>query len=95
MLSDSFAHLFAADAEVVGRVLLIDGTVYTVAGVMPPGFSFPDGGEAAWATFDEQSRSYPARDSGFLQIVGRLAPGVTVWPRRLPVESRRGSSRST
>jgi len=88
VLSDSFwRKLFAADPDVVGRVLLIDGTAYTVAGVMPQGFSFPDGGEAAWATFDEQSRSYPARDSGFLQIVGRLAPGVTVPAAQAAVET--------
>ena len=36
---------FAADPNIVGRTLLLDDKQYTVIGVMPPGFEFPEGPE--------------------------------------------------
>jgi putative ABC transport system permease protein len=67
VLSDSFWRTrFGADPGVIGHPLTIDGVSHTITGIMPRGFAFPDGGEALWMTLDEQSRTYPARDSGFL-----------------------------
>jgi putative ABC transport system permease protein len=34
---------FAGDSEVLGRTVEINGSPYTVVGIMPPGFSYPDG----------------------------------------------------
>lgn len=36
---------FAADPHIVGRTVLLSGAPYTIIGVMPPGFQFPDGPE--------------------------------------------------
>src|SRR5437773_2562968 len=42
ILSDMlWRRRFAADPRVVGQTLLMDGTLHTVVGVMPPGFAFP------------------------------------------------------
>lgn len=41
---------FGADPNILGRKVLLTGVPYTVIGVMPPGFQFPDGPELpAWA----------------------------------------------
>lgn len=41
LLSDGFWHRrYGGDPDVMGKSLLLDGIDYTVAGVLPPGFSF-------------------------------------------------------
>ena len=67
---------FGSDPNVVGRSILLSGAAYTIVGVMPAGFSYPDRAEL-WRplTFD------PAKlDPGphYLNVVGRLKPGVTL-----------------
>ena len=39
---------FAADPEVVGRTIVLEGIEHTVIGVMPAGFAFPDRDTRAW-----------------------------------------------
>jgi predicted permease len=41
LLSDGFWHRrYGADPSVMGKSLQLDGTDYTIAGILPPGFSF-------------------------------------------------------
>jgi predicted permease len=74
---------FGADSGIVGRTLPIDAQVYTVAGVAARGF---DGGDVlspdAWAPLggvrDRLGGNYQAdRNWYFINILARLAPGVT------------------
>jgi predicted permease len=75
MLSDAtWTARFGRDPAILQRTLTLDGVSYAIAGVMPPGFSFPRGLEAdAWmpvdlaAGGDAVARAY--------QAVARLAPG--------------------
>jgi putative ABC transport system permease protein len=74
-------RLFGANRRVVdrgGRVLTLDGEPYTILGVMPPDFAFPDGDAELWlpARFDAAFRDN--RDQYFLLAVARLAPGVAL-----------------
>src|SRR6185503_20950063 len=67
---------FGSDPNVAGRTIKVNGAAYTIIGVMPAGFSYPDRVEL-WRplTFD------PAKlDPGphYLNVVGRLKPGVTL-----------------
>lgn len=72
-----------ADRDVIGRTLMLSDETFTVIGVMPPGFAFPDGivygsrdlwVPAGLAPEDWRSRgSHPG-----IVAVGRLAPGATV-----------------
>ena len=67
------------DEEAVGRSLVLTGDAYTVVGVMPPSFEFPKGVDL-WVTFSATTsrRTLENRGATFLQVVGRLRPGVTV-----------------
>lgn len=77
---------FGADPKAMGRQLIVDGTQHTITGVMPPGFSFPDGGEQIWVTLDDQRRAWPTRKSGFLQVLGRLRMAMPVQQVQLAME---------
>ncbi len=63
---------FGADPKIVGRLLIVNGQPLPVTGVMPPGFSYPEGVEL-WSlgVADDEPRS-----SRYLQVIARLRPGV-------------------
>jgi len=76
---------FEANPAVVGRSVTINGSSYTVIGVMPAGFRFlyayPDVFELYMPTqsFSDQQD----RDSHNYYAIGRLKPGVTVEQARI------------
>jgi putative ABC transport system permease protein len=67
---------YGGDLNVVGRKILLSGNPYTVTGVMPRTFVFPNRGVDIWvpAAFTPQELS--SRGSHYLQCVARLKPGV-------------------
>jgi putative ABC transport system permease protein len=70
---------FSGDPSLIGRAIQIDGSPYTVVGVMPASFDFPPNAAAdAWGLFDPSPAVQQARGYGFLAAVGRLKPGVSV-----------------
>lgn len=67
---DAWQSTFAADPDVIGRTVQLDGVFYTIVGVMPEGFAFP---------VNHQYWTSPRPDAGDHVIVfGRLAPGETL-----------------
>jgi putative ABC transport system permease protein len=75
---------FGGDASAVGRSVTLDGQAYTVVGVAPVGFQYPDKTEA-WLppfqlvpTLSPQMDLERGRGFGFLSAVGLLKQGVTV-----------------
>jgi putative ABC transport system permease protein len=72
---------FGGDPGVLGKTLSLAGGNYTVVGVMPAGFVFPDAGADAWMPFvasaDERAQD-AGGNVGAFEVAGRLAPGVTV-----------------
>ena len=65
-----------SDPHVIGRVLNLDGTAQTVIGVMPPVSDlFPE--TDVWAKMVPDFRWMRMRGNKFLDLVGRLKPGVT------------------
>ena len=68
---------FGGDSGVIGRSVSIDGTPFTVVGVMPAGFSYPEARDL-WVPleYDEVFR-VSNRGAWYLQVVGRLKPGVS------------------
>jgi putative ABC transport system permease protein len=56
--------------------LKIDGTVYSVIGVLPPGFRFPAGVDL-WLAADLEGEN-PSRTSHNARAIGRLRDGVSV-----------------
>ncbi|MFP4624881.1 MAG: ABC transporter permease [Gemmatimonadota bacterium] len=63
--------------DVVGRTVSLDGEPYTVAGVMPEGFTFPLESGELWVPLHEDASTWH-RARGGLSAVGRLAPDVDV-----------------
>ena len=84
VLSDSlWERRFARDRAVLGRNLTLDGKDYTVIGVLPPGFRWAFLGPADLYTprvfeLNAVSRQQVANGVGFLNYVGRLAPGISL-----------------
>ena len=70
--------LFGGQDSVLGRTFLLNGDSYEIIGVMPPGFQ-EGSGIQLWVpmalTADERSDHY--RGAHFLEVFGRLRPGVT------------------
>jgi predicted permease len=80
---------FGGDRGLVGRSITLDGGDYTVAGVAPAGFQYPDRTEA-WVPplrlapeLSEQTDVTRVRGLGYLSAVALLKPGV-------PLERARG-----
>lgn len=67
---------FDGDPDVLGRTLEINGEPHTIIGVMPEEFVFPLPTTEIWLPWELDEADRP-RDARFLQVVGRLAPGVT------------------
>jgi len=77
---------FSRDPGIVGRTLLLNGRAHTVDGIMPPGFTWPADADL-WALAPTGLPPPPlevdgdlasSRDLGYLDVVGRLKPGVTL-----------------
>ena len=77
VVSDHFwrEHLGAA-RDVIGRPLEADGRTFTIVGVMPPSFTFPDRADL-WIPV-ELYGSLGARTAHNFQVIARLRPGVTL-----------------
>ena len=73
-------EMYHGDPQIVGRSLPVNGSPYTVIGVMPNGFSFPanTGDDAIWTPLPVDDKALQDRGSAALSVVGRLRPGVTI-----------------
>ncbi len=66
--------------DVIGQTLRLDATPYTIIGVMPASFAFPDSETRAWTPFYVQPVTTPGKEGHTLsmfQAIGRLRPGAT------------------
>src|SRR5439155_1076626 len=74
---------FGRDPGILGRSISLDGRSFTVVGVMPAGFEFPNQDVQVWTPSGECLSQSPQgaetnRHWHFLNAVARLAPGVTL-----------------
>lgn len=81
ILSDGlWRRELGGDPGAVGRAVEINDEKYLVAGVMPPGFSFPDSGNAIWApvgtSYSPSEFSNKGRHNAM--VVARLKAGVSI-----------------
>ncbi|MBX6365430.1 MAG: ABC transporter permease [Gemmatimonadetes bacterium] len=68
---------FGGDPAVLGRTVMLSGRPYTVVGVMPRGFAFPDPDREVYTPLRASATTWPRSDGG-LMAVARLKPGVTL-----------------
>jgi predicted permease len=68
---------FGGDAGIIGKPIHLEGSAYTVLGVLPPHFHFPPN---RWGRAPEVFVPIvpnPERGSHWLRVIGRLAPGTS------------------
>ncbi|HXR98272.1 MAG TPA: ABC transporter permease [Terriglobales bacterium] len=72
--------VFRGDRNVVGEVVSLDGSPFTIVGVMPDSFHFPQPTSALWTNL----RLVPPKRLGPYQFIafGALRPGVTLAAAR-------------
>jgi putative ABC transport system permease protein len=75
-----FERRFGGDPSIVGRQIHLDGKPYTVVGVLPQWFTWPDAKVQVWVTF--ASGLSPSllgyHDHHFSYVVARLKPDVSL-----------------
>jgi predicted permease len=67
---------FGGDPAVIGAKVVISGDNTTIVGVMPSGFEFPQQVQL-WYPYPLEA-SAERRDNRYLNVIGRLKPGITV-----------------
>lgn len=78
---------FGGDAAVLGRTIHTPITSYTVAGVMPPGFDFPEHAEIwvpmeSWYSAQSGGRAVKKRGQFWYRTIARLRPGASLAEAR-------------
>jgi predicted permease len=80
MLSASlWKRRFASDPSIIGKNIYINAAPYTVIGVMPAWFAFPDSTTQIWMPVyhNKPPAMMTGLDNHSFRVVGRLKPGVT------------------
>jgi len=72
-------RLFNSNPGVLGTSVDIDGVPYSIVGVMPEGFAYPDDSEI-WGpiAFEPDDLSESSRGNHSLEVLGRIKPGLTL-----------------
>jgi predicted permease len=79
VISDSlWKSRFASDPQVLGKKIFLDGESYSIVGVTPPGFRFPDPDDQLWAPMGLSPAELSNRGSHFLIVFARLKPEITL-----------------
>ena len=75
-----FVRRFAGDASIVGKQIHLAGTPYTVVGVLPKWFTYPDERTQIWVPFAAgmQPDTLKHHDYHFARVVARLRPDVSL-----------------
>lgn len=68
---------FGGERSVVGQSVNLSGEKFTVIGVMPRGFAFPDRQVDLWLPASFPPSDLAKRGSHFLNVIARLKPGIS------------------
>jgi putative ABC transport system permease protein len=83
---------FGSDPNIVGRPMRTNRATYTIVGVMPPGFAFPNR-TALWTPLESfyallaADRREKRRDSRWFSTIARLKPGVHLEQAQLELNA--------
>ena len=92
ILSNSlWRSAMGANPDAVGKTIQLSDESYTLVGVMPASFRFPNAPDvSAWITpaHTEEGKNPSAKQRGWsqLSVIGRLAPGVSVAEARAEMQ---------
>jgi predicted permease len=87
---DLWQRTFGGDTGIVGRTITLNSASYTVVGVMPKGFSFPNGAEmppnfqipARTEIWTPLALPQDPRGPAYLLVIARMKPGLSVAQAR-------------
>jgi predicted permease len=84
-----FERRFGGDPGIVGRQIHLDGKPFTVVGVLPNWFTYPDAEVQVWVPFAEgvPPEILKHHDFHFVRVVGRLRPDVSLASAMSQVEA--------
>ena len=75
-------HAFGGNRAVVGQPVRFDDDTYTIVGVMPRDFYFPNRTTDVWVPLTLGPSWFADGDNNFLGVIGRLKTGVTLEAAR-------------
>jgi len=87
---ESWQRVFAGDAGVVGREIVLNNAPFTVVGVMPAGFRFPFDEVEVWIPLHHWpvfAGNYQSRSHGLVGPLARLKPGVSLAQLRAELDT--------
>jgi putative ABC transport system permease protein len=77
---------YAGDPAVIGQTIRVNGMPFTVIGVMPEKYGFPDDG-ALWLPLQVDPLSVKRGEGQHVSIVGKLRPGISMDAARADVNA--------
>ncbi|HEX7252373.1 MAG TPA: ABC transporter permease [Thermoanaerobaculia bacterium] len=77
---------FAADPNVLGHKVILNGDPYEVIGVMPGSFRYPERETQFWTPFRFAATAFTDRTDTYLSVVGRLQRGVSLASARAEMQ---------
>ena len=74
-----FQRRFSGDASVVGRQIHLDATAYTIIGVLPNWFSYPNSRIQLWVPYGQTflPEEYAKHDAHQSHVIARLRDGIS------------------
>jgi putative ABC transport system permease protein len=91
LISDGYwRRRFHGDPNAVGKKLRINGFSYSIIGIMPASFSFPDRDTDLWVSVPPDAPYAQSREYTWYTVIGRLKPGVTVEQARANLTTVQG-----
>jgi putative ABC transport system permease protein len=79
IISDRFwRRRFAADPNALGQKLHMGNSSYSIVGIMPASFLFPDRDVDLWSPIPTDAPYAQSRESTWYNVIGRLKPGVSI-----------------
>lgn len=79
LVSDSlWRERLGGDPRAVGNALVLDGTAFTVIGVLPPRFQFFEDADIVTPLRPQMPAIYRERSVGAIAVLARLKPGVEI-----------------
>ena len=78
---------FGSDPNLIGKTIILNESLHTVIGVMPPDFQFPSKKIDIWTVTDASPEARTNRRFHYFTAIGRLKADVTLEQARAEMES--------